>query len=227
MHSSVVGILKGIDESMTIGKAMVLSVTALGGAALVWRVVARRQSLPCPAWMTGLLENPYMNAVAGAETLLDRAGVGEAMRVVDVGSGPGRLTIPAAERVGQDGEVTALDIQPAMLQRLRDRLAARSLRNVTLVLAGAGEGKLKVGYYDRALLVTVLGEIPDREAAMQEIASALRPGGLLSITEVLPDPHYQRRGTVRRLAEGAGLRFAGGHEGRLAYTSNFEKPVSE
>lgn len=211
---------------MTIRKAVVLLTTVFGGAALVWRVVARRQSLPCPAWMSGLLENPYMNALAGAQTLLDRAGVREAMRVVDVGCGPGRLTIPAAERVGEDGEVTAIDIQPAMLERLRDRLSARSLRNVTLVMAGAGDGKLKPGYYDRALLVTVLGEIPDREAAMQEIASALRPGGLLSITEVLPDPHYQRRATVRRLADGAGLRFAGGHVGRLAYTFNFEKPAS-
>jgi ubiquinone/menaquinone biosynthesis C-methylase UbiE len=203
------------------------SIAVLVGAALTWRRISRQRSMPCPAWMTGLLENPYMDAVAGAETILDRASVGRGMKVVDIGSGPGRVTIPAAERVGPSGEVAALDIQPKMLDRLKERVEAKSLGNVKLLLTGAGEGKLREGYYDRALLVTVLGEIPDREGAMTEIANALKPGGMVSITEVLPDPHYQRRATVRRLAERVGLQFAGRYGGALAYTFNFSKPRPE
>lgn len=203
------------------------TIAVLGGTALAWRRISRQRSMPCPEWMTGLLENPYMDAVAGAETILDRAAVSRGMKVVDIGSGPGRVTILAAERVGPSGEVAALDIQSRMLDRLKERVEAESLGNVKMLLAGAGEGKLREGYYDRALLVTVLGEIPDREAAMAEIANALKPGGMVSITEVLPDPHYQRRATVRRLAEAVGLQFAGMYGGALAYTFNFSRPSPE
>jgi membrane protease YdiL (CAAX protease family) len=51
-----------------------------------------------------LLENPFMNRVAGAQLLLDRADVASGMRVLDVGCGPGRIALPVALRVGANGE---------------------------------------------------------------------------------------------------------------------------
>jgi ubiquinone/menaquinone biosynthesis C-methylase UbiE len=167
-----------------------------------------------------------MEALAGSSTLLDRAGVSAGMQVLDVGCGPGRVTLPAAERVGAEGEVVALDIQPAMLAKLERRITERGVTNIRTLLAGAGDGKLDREAFDRAFLVTVLGEIPDREGALREIFSALRPGGLLSITEVFPDPHYQRRSTLRRVAEGAGFRFERFFGTRLAYTANFLRPAA-
>lgn len=199
-------------------------VIALGVIGL--RIVSRRQSTACPAWLIPLLENPYMNALAGSELLLDRAGVSPGMSVIDVGSGPGRLAIPAATRVGPQGRVVALDLQPAMIRRLDKRLAAGGLGNIETVLAGAGEGQMPVGAFDRAFLVTVLGEIMDQAAALQEIHQALKPGGLLSITEVLPDPHYQSRRRVRRLAEAAGFRFEECVGPWYAFTMNFRRPLT-
>jgi cyanophycinase-like exopeptidase len=72
-------------------------------------------------------------------------------------------------------------------------------------------------------MVTVLGEIPDRQAALQEVTDALKPGGLLSVTEVVVDPHFQTRGAVRRLAATAGLREVAFFGNRLGFTLNFEK----
>ena len=204
---------------------------ALGLAAagtLGWRFAARRRRLPCPAWLAWILENPYTDAVAGSGTLLDRAGVGPGMRVLDAGSGPGRLTIPAAERVGPAGEVVALDVQGAMLARVRHRAAARGLLNVRTALGGIESGPgvpgVQAGTFDGALLVAVLGEVPGREAAMRALHAALKPGGVLSVTEVIPDPHYQRIRTVRRLGETAGFRLDRAYAARLAFTLNFRKP---
>ena len=77
-----------------------------------------------------------------------------------------------------------------MLARVRKKIEASGLQNVKFVHAGLGEGKLPAAYFDRAVLVTVLGEIPDRESALKEIYSALKLDGMLSVTEVILDPHF-------------------------------------
>ena len=75
-----------------------------------------------------------------------------------------------------------------------------------IVGAALGAGHLERDAFDRAFLVTVLGEVPEPERALREIYESLKPGGILSVTEVLPDPDYLPRGRLRRLVEGAGFR---------------------
>lgn len=201
---------------------LLIAVTAL---LLVfgWRRLSRSVSLPCPWWMTKLLDNPYMNTVAGASLILDRAGVKPGMRVLDIGCGPGRISIPAGELVGTDGLVVAVDIQAKMLRKLEERSMEKGLTNIRPVQAGAGEGKMRHNVFHRAFLVTVLGEIPDREKALREIYDSLVPGGILSITEVLPDPHYQKESEIRRLSEKAGFQLERKFGNFLAFTLNFVK----
>jgi ubiquinone/menaquinone biosynthesis C-methylase UbiE len=194
-------------------------------AAFWW---SRWNPHPCPWWLRWLLENPYLKAVAGPPALIERMQLRPGMHVLDVGCGPGRLTIPFAQHVGPQGQVTAFDIQDQMLQVLRARLALAQLNNIEIVRGRAGEGDLKwENVFDRAVLVTVLGEIPNQAKALQEIFRALKPGGVLSVTEVLPDPDYQNRGTVVRLTAAAGFDFESRHGNLVAFTLNFRKPVTD
>ncbi len=199
----------------------IAAVTVLAASVALFRVVSRYYPTACPAWATVVLENPYMKAVAGSAVLLDRARVEPGMEVLDVGCGPGRLTLPAAERVGQMGRVVALDLQPAMIRKLRARMTAKGLTNIRALVGGVGEGHIAHKAFDRVLLVGVLGEIVDQSAALGEIREALKPDALVSITEVLPDPHYQSRRRVRRLAEAAGLELVGTYGHWYAFTMNF------
>jgi len=200
--------------------ALVVTLLVLIGGAITLCVVWRVASLPCPWWLVPLLENPYFQVVAGAELLMNRAGIGPGMSVLDAGCGPGRMTVPISRRVGDTGRVVAFDLQPRMLRRLQRRIADRGLANVETVLGKLGDGRLPAAAFDVAVLVTVLGEIPDKAGALTEIRDTLRAGGVLSITEVLPDPHYQSLGRVRALAAAAGLREQRLFRGWAGYTIN-------
>ncbi len=188
-------------------------------------LIKRKHALPCPSWLTFLLENPYMETKAGSSILIDRIGLKQGMRVLDIGCGPGRLTIPFAKHIGVNGEVVALDIQEKMLQKLQERIKNNKLNNVRFILGGAGQGRIqKENSFDRAVLVTVLGEIPDKNSALAEIFKALKPGGILSITEVFPDPDFQRQSTVLRLATVVGFALDKKYGNIFTFTMNFIKP---
>ena len=202
------------------------SIVALAIVAwLVWRFASRRHALPCPVWLRWLVEmdNPFTETNR-ADVILQHLELQPGMSVLDIGCGPGRLTIPAARQVGPQGEVVAIDLQPGMLRRAQEKAQAAGLTNIRFLQAGVGDGKLEVGLADRALLVTVLGEIPDREAALCEVFAALKPGGILSVTEIIFDPHYQSRGTILRLAGVVGFRERAFFGNRIAFTLNLEKP---
>lgn len=204
-------------------RPVMLAVAATGLAVIALRIISRHHATACPAWLAVLLENPYMNRLAGAEVILDRAGISEGLAVLDVGCGTGRIALPAARRVGPAGRVVALDLQPEMLQRTEARVMESGFGNVETVLAGIGEGAVPGEIFDRAILVTVLGEIVDQAAGLAEIHAGLKPGGILSVTEVLPDPHYQSRKRVRRLAEAAGFHLVEARGPWYAFTMNFRK----
>lgn len=191
---------------------------------VVWRLASRRESLPCPSWLGWMVEldNPFTKTNR-AHVIIGHLGLQPGMKVLDAGCGPGRLAIPAAEAVGPQGEVVAVDIQPGMLDRAREKAQAANLDNIEFRQTGLGEGKLEQAKYDRALLVTVLGEIPDQEAVLKEIFDALKPDGILSITEVIFDPHFQTRGAVLKVAGAAGFQERAFFGNSIAYTMHFAK----
>ncbi|HMP03309.1 MAG TPA: class I SAM-dependent methyltransferase [Gemmatales bacterium] len=194
-----------------------LSYILLAGLALVLVVflgmwlTSWRQTLPCPVWLAWLveMENPFTRA-SRAAVIIEQLGVKPGMAVLDAGCGPGRVTIPVARQVGAGGRVVALDMQTGMLERVRAKAAAENLTQVELLQAALGEGKLGSQKFDRAL---------------KEIYEALRPGGLLAVTEVILDPHFQRQRTVTQWTQAVGFRTKATHGHGLAYTMILERPL--
>jgi len=146
------------------------------------------------------------------------------MKVLDAGCGPGRLTILVSQIVGPCGEITAVDLQEGILSEAQEQAHAAPLANIRFLLAGIGDGKLESDRFDRAVLITVLGEIPDRDAALNEIFAALKPGGILLVEETIRDPHFQTRSTVTRLAGAAGFSEKDFFGNRFSYTLTLQKP---
>ena len=205
-------------------KSIIALVVILMLVFVVWRFASRRQSLPCPVWLRWFVElDNTFTKTNRAAVIVEHLDVRPGMCVLDMGCGPGRLTIPLAKSVGTLGQVVAVDIQRGMLRRAEEKARQAGLSNIQFLQAGAGEGKLAKDHFDRVVLVTVLGEIPDRGAAMKEIFNVLKPGGILSVTEIIFDPHFQRRSTVTNLAQETGLKEKVFYGNAIAYTIHFEK----
>ncbi len=198
---------------------------ALALSGIIWRVAHGRHPIPCPVWLGWLVEmdNPLARTNSAA-AIIEHIHLSSGMRLLDAGCGPGRVSIPAARCVGVEGEVVALDLQAGMLHRAEKRSRSAGISNIRFVQAGLGEGKLEQNYFDRILLVTVLGEIGKREEAMREIYAALKTGGIFSVTEIIFDPHYTRREKVTGLCTTVGFQEKEYYGNWVSFTLNFEKP---
>jgi ubiquinone/menaquinone biosynthesis C-methylase UbiE len=182
-----------------------------------------RDAEPFPASQSWFLDNPLTRALA--DRFVRRLGVQTGQRVLDVGCGPGRVTLPLARAVGAAGEVVATDVQAEMLARVARRAEAAGLHNVRTVPAAAGEADLPSAQFDLAVLAYVLGEIPHhrRPAALAEVAGALRPGGRLVVAEGAFDPHRQHPDAVAALARPAGLRLEAVERRRLGVLTHLRR----
>ena len=211
---------------MRLFRVLLYSVGAALSGSLAWRLAARRWRLPCPAAAGWVLESGLRERLTPTPLVMQRMGLRPGMRVLEIGPGVGYLTVPAARALGDAGRLVALELQPAMARRARERVAAAGLRNVEVREGDVTAAPLEPAAYDLAFLVTVLGEIPDRDAAIARLRGALKPGGILSVTEVFGDPHYQRYADLERRCLAAGLAPQGREGSWLFYTANFARDTA-
>ncbi len=73
-------------------------------------------------------------------------------------------------------------------------------------------------------MVTVLQEIPDRQKALKEAKRVLKSGGILAVSEFLPDPDYPLVLTTVKLGETAGFIVDKALGNFWNYTVRFTKP---
>jgi ubiquinone/menaquinone biosynthesis C-methylase UbiE len=212
---------------MDLAGALRIALIGCVGLLFFWLVVARLISKlgwrgPCPASFSFVVNNPirrwYMRPV------LDRVGIRPREKVLELGPGPGAFTIEAARRTEPGGRLVAVDIQAKMIAAVERKVRESKLSNVETYLADASHLPLDNGSIDRAFLVTVLPEIPDRKRALKELRRVLKPGGVLSVTEEFLDPDYPLARTTIRWAEEAGFELEERHGNWWINTLNFRKP---
>ena len=103
--------------------------------------------------------------------------------VADVGAGSGYMTVRMAQRVGPTGKVYANDIQPQMLDILRQRLAREKVTNVELVLGTMDDPKLPANSIDLILMVDVYHEFAQPQPMLRKMRDSLKTGGQLVLLE--------------------------------------------
>ena len=103
--------------------------------------------------------------------------------VADLGAGSGYFTFRMAPRVGNTGKVLAVDVQPEMLQTLRQRASAQKITNVQVIQASETDPHLPKNALDLVLLVDVYHELAHPYEVMQAVRDALKPDGCVVFVE--------------------------------------------
>lgn len=138
----------------------------------------------------GLLKNMSQQGekkLLDVEKILHKAGVGEKMRIADLGCGSaGHFVFPAASIVGKEGEVYAVDILKNALENIKRKVYLENIHNVIPVWSNLEifKGtKLEAGSLDVALLVNTLYQFKHRTAVLREAVRMLKKRGVLVIVE--------------------------------------------
>jgi ubiquinone/menaquinone biosynthesis C-methylase UbiE len=114
--------------------------------------------------------------------LLEQAGLGRGVRVLDVGTGAGDVALMVAEMVGPSGSVVGVDHNPEVLQTARARAVRAGFTNATFVQGDAGEMESDGGF-DAAVGRLVLMHQSDPAKTLRSVAAMVRGGGTVAFQE--------------------------------------------
>ena len=213
-----------------LGQIVAIVIYVVLGIAFVWLVLAKLVSRlaarfgvssPCPYQLAFLVDTSWRKK--RVDTILDRVGIQPGDRVLELGPGPGVFTVEAARRAGPEGTLHAVDIQPKMIDMVRERIREQGVKNVETHVGSALELPFENDSIDRAFLITVLPEIPNPIAALAEIKRVLKPDGIVSISEEFLDPDYPPISTTLFWGRESDLVPAGRFGSWWQYTVNLRK----
>jgi ubiquinone/menaquinone biosynthesis C-methylase UbiE len=212
---------------MTPLQIILVAVGVIVVLAVIVRLYLKLHSQPAPPIIGPFLNSPLRRLFQPPARVIERSGVKPGMTILDLGCGSGAFTLPAARVLGEGGKVYALDIQRAMLRQLERRLAKaknHDIKNVELKQASAYELPFADESLDLVMSVAAFQEIPDKPRALREAKRVLKNGGILAITEFLPDPDYPLVATAIKEGEAVGFVLEAKLGNFWNYTIRFKKP---
>ncbi|RII13117.1 Demethylmenaquinone methyltransferase [Streptomyces sp. YIM 130001] len=119
-----------------------------------------------------------------SEHLLRRAGIVPGMRVLDVGCGPGDVSMLLAELVGPSGSVIGVDLDEHLLGVAKDRAAAAGLGDRIEFRQDDITALALDGQVDAVVGRIILLHLPDPAGALDSLRQLVRPAGLVAFLEL-------------------------------------------
>jgi arsenite methyltransferase len=135
-------------------------------------------------WLVDLPESST-ESFAGTGNPFSLGALNPGERIVDIGSGAGFDSLIAARMVSPTGQVVGVDMTPAMLEKAKGAADEVGLNNLEFRQGYAEALPIEDGWADVVISNGVLNLIPDKSAALQEMARVLKPGGRLQIGDIL------------------------------------------
>jgi ubiquinone/menaquinone biosynthesis C-methylase UbiE len=171
-------------------------------------------------WMITLMhDNPLIPHLKNPCRLLEAAGLEPGQKVVEVGCGPGFFTIPAAEMVGAEGLIYAIDINPRAIKRVEGKMRKKGLGNIKPILGNAADSGIPDSSVDLAFVFGLRYIAGGLNSLVSEMYRVLRAGGLFSFEKTtgsddkLTD-EVERVGFIKTAKEGRIMVFVKRGDGK-------------
>ncbi len=119
--------------------------------------------------------------------IFELAAIEKGNAVADIGCHEGYLTVRLSKRVGENGQVYAVDVRKDRLENLKENLADRKIGNVKVVLGDYDDPKLPEGELDAVIVMDTYHEIEDYMTVLSHIHASLKPGGRILMLEKIKD----------------------------------------
>jgi predicted methyltransferase len=132
-------------------------------------------------------DDPTRDAWQHPEVVLDLMQIPPGSTVVDLGAGTGYFVPALARRVGDQGKVLALDVEPKMIAFLERRVREQKLTNVKPLQVSTDDPALPAASTSRILIVNTWHHIDERPSYAKKLAAALAPGGEIWIVDFTLD----------------------------------------
>lgn len=165
---------------------------------------------------------PLRSLILSPKKLINRMALENSMQVLEVGPGPGYFSVPIAKYL-TNGKIVLADIQPEMLEIAKKRMHKNGCTNAEYYSCSGNKFDCASESFDRIFLVTVLGEVENRDLYLAEFNRMLKPNGILSISEQTADPDELSFIEIREMAERHGFKFHNIFGSIRNYTINFVK----
>jgi ubiquinone/menaquinone biosynthesis C-methylase UbiE len=160
-----------------------LPATIGGQSPGVHPLTGRQFALPMSAAGAAWLDRDERQREENTELSLRLIEVQRGSVVADIGAGSGYYSTRLARLVGPEGRVYANDIQQAMLDIIRDRIARERIANIELILGTPTDPRLPRAAVDLAIMVDVYHEFSAPQVMLRRIRESLKPGGRLVLLE--------------------------------------------
>jgi ubiquinone/menaquinone biosynthesis C-methylase UbiE len=114
---------------------------------------------------------------------LARVGVAPGWKVLDLGCGPGLVTLDLAGMVGEEGEIVALDESPRWIEHVEREIRERRLSNVRAVRTRIQDADLPSETFDLVIARWVLSFLPEPANLVRRVSRALKQGGIFAVQD--------------------------------------------
>lgn len=124
-------------------------------------------------------------------------------KCLDVGAGPGFISVNLSKRVGEEGEITALEPSGFYLNYCKELCTKNNLNNIKYIEGIAEDAEIEKDYYDLIFLRWVIDFVPEPEKLLLILTNSLKKGGIIAIQDYAYEslPLFPKGGAFDEIAE--------------------------